>query len=66
MKRKKSSFRAATDPEQWIQEGTNSLHGARGVPLADIVKEHREQLKNRIDARPTTIRSGCGAPYSVT
>ena len=28
----------------------NSLHGARGVPLADIVQEHRDALKRDIDA----------------
>jgi hypothetical protein len=40
---------AVIDSDEWMGDSVNSLWGARGVALADLVQEHKEQLKRLID-----------------
>jgi hypothetical protein len=51
-------FFAVVDSEQWMGDAANSLWGARGVTLADLVQERRQQLKDSVDRELLEIVGG--------
>ena len=57
-----AQFYSATEPGTWIEDDVTNQYGARGVSLAAVIAERKEQLKSMIDAQPLATEPEINAP----